>query len=103
MIGGRRAAELTRDPLQECLNQMAARGDSFSAVKKARTYIAAALEYALDERLIGTNPARKLELPGNRLRKPCGRFWKKVAGCCPPRLTNLSGSTLSFASSSSAD
>ncbi len=75
MIGGRRAVELTRDPLQECLNQMAARGDSFSAVKKARTYIAAALEYALDERLIGTNPARKLELPGNRLRKPCGRFY----------------------------
>ena len=75
MIGGRRVAGLTRHPLQECLNQMAAREDSFSAVKKARTYIAAALEYALDERLIGTNPARKLELPGNRLRKPCGRFY----------------------------
>lgn len=74
MIGTRRVAELTRDPLQECLNLMAARGDSFSAVKKARTYIAAALEFALDESLIARNPGRKLELPSKRLRKPCGRF-----------------------------
>jgi integrase len=28
-----------------------------------------------DERLVGTNPARKLELPSKRLRKPCGRFY----------------------------
>jgi integrase len=74
MVGSRRVGELTRDPLQECLNQMAARGDSFSAVKKARTYIAAALEFALDENLIVRNPGRKLELPSKRLRKPCGRF-----------------------------
>jgi len=74
MIGSRRIGQLTRDPLQECLNEMAARGDSFSAVKKARTYINAALEYALDENLIAKNPARRLELPGKRLRKPCGRF-----------------------------
>jgi len=74
MIGARRVTELTRDPLQECLNQMAARTDSFSAVKKARTYITAALEFALDEQLIVRNPGRKLELPSKRLRKPCGRF-----------------------------
>jgi len=74
MIGSRRLSQLTRDPLQECLNQMAVRGDSFSAVKKARTYINAALEYALDENLITKNPARRLELPGRHLRKPCGRF-----------------------------
>jgi integrase len=74
MIGSRRVAELTRDPLQECLNQMAHRGDSFSAVKKARTYITAALEFALDESLVVRNPGRKLELPSKRLRKPCGRF-----------------------------
>jgi integrase len=74
MIGARRVAEITRDPLQECLNQMAARGDSFSAVKKARTYITAALEFAVDENLIARNPGRKIELPGKRLRKPCGRF-----------------------------
>ena len=75
MIGDRRISDLTRDPLQDCLNQMASRGDSYSAVKKARIYVAAALEYAVDERLIGTNPARKLELPSQRLRKPCGRFY----------------------------
>jgi integrase len=74
MIGGRRVAEITRDPLQECLNQMAARGDSFSTVKKARTYITAALEFALDENLVSRNVARKLEMPSRRLRKPCGRF-----------------------------
>ena len=74
MIGNRRLAELTRDPLQECLNQMAARGDSFSAVKKARTYITAALEFALDENLIVRNVGRRLELPSKRLPKPCGRF-----------------------------
>jgi site-specific recombinase XerD len=70
----RRVAELTRDPLQECLNQITARGDSFSAVKKARTYITAALEFALDEQLITRNAGRKLELPSKRLRKSCGRF-----------------------------
>jgi integrase len=53
---------------------MAGRGDSFSAVKKARTYITAALEFALDEQLLTRNPGRKLELPSKRLRKPCGRF-----------------------------
>jgi integrase len=61
--------------LQECLNHLAERGDSYSAVKKARTYINASLEYALDERLIASNPARRVELPSPRLRKPCGRFY----------------------------
>jgi len=75
MIGHWRVSDLTRDRLQGCLNQLAARGDSFSAVEKVRTYISAALDYALDERLIKVNPARKLELPGNRLRRPCGRFY----------------------------
>ncbi len=75
MIGHRYVAELTRDPLQECLNQMAARGDSASAVQKARTYITAALEYAVDEQFIAKNPARKVELPSRRLPKPCGRFY----------------------------
>jgi integrase len=74
-IGARRVIELTRDPLQECLNIMAARGDSFSAVKKARTYITAALEFAVDEQLISRNPGRKLELPSKRLRRPCARFY----------------------------
>ncbi len=75
MIGARQVRELTRGPLQDLLNQMALRGDSYSAVKKARTYLASALEYARDERLISDNPARKLELPTQLLRKPCERYY----------------------------
>jgi integrase len=54
---------------------MAGRGDSHSAVKKVRTYVAAALEYARDERYILTNPARSLEVPSKLLAKPCERFF----------------------------
>ncbi len=41
--------------------------DSLSAVKKARTDITAALDFAVDEQLIARNPGRKLELPSKRL------------------------------------
>jgi hypothetical protein len=75
LIGPRRVRELTREPLQELLNRLAARGDSYSVVKKARTYVAAALEFARDERLITDNAARKLELPTQRLRTPCERYY----------------------------
>jgi integrase len=75
LIGARRIRELTREPLQELLNQMAARGDSYSVVKKARTYLAAALEFARDERLLADNAARKLELPTRLLRPPCERYY----------------------------
>jgi len=75
LIGARRVRELTRDPLQDLLNSMAASGDSYSAVKKVRTYLSAALEYARDERLIAENPARKLELPAKLLRKSCERYY----------------------------
>jgi integrase len=54
---------------------MAARGDSYSVVKKARTYISSALEFARDEKLIRDNPARKLELPTQLLRTPCERYY----------------------------
>ena len=74
-VGARKVRELTRDPLQDLLNTMAVRGDSYSKVKKVRTYLAAALEYAHDERLIDSNPARKLELPTKLLRAPCERFY----------------------------
>lgn len=76
MLGDVRVAKLTRDPLQECLNAMATRGDSHSAVKKARTYLAAVLEYAVDEKLIEMNPARNIELPTKLIaRKACGLFY----------------------------
>src|ERR1700693_1696712 len=58
LIGARRIRELTREPLQELLNQMATRGDSYSVVKKARTYLAAALELAHDEHVLPDNAAR---------------------------------------------
>jgi len=75
LIGARRVRELTREPLQELLNQLAARGDSYSVVKKARTYIAATLEFARDEHLVADNAARKLELPTRLLRPPCERYY----------------------------
>jgi integrase len=74
LIGGRRVRELTGDPLQELLNTMAARGDSTSKIKQARSYLSAALDYAHAERLIDTNPATRLELPTKLMRKPCERF-----------------------------
>jgi integrase len=75
LIGTRKVRDLTRGLLQDLLNSMASRGDSTSKVKQARTYLAAALDYAHDERLIDANPARKLELPTQLLRAPCGRFY----------------------------
>jgi integrase len=55
---------------------LALSGASYSAVKKARTYLAAAFQYAVDERVIETNPARKLDLPTKLLQKnPCKRFY----------------------------
>jgi len=75
LIGERPVRELTRGPLQDLLNMMALRGDSYSVVRKARTYLNAMLEFARDERLIADNPARKLELPTQLLRKPCERYY----------------------------
>ena len=54
---------------------MATRGDSRSAVMKARTYLSAMLAYGRDERLILDNPARKLEIPERLLKKTCERFY----------------------------
>ena len=75
LIGSRPISGLTPDPIQQMLNNMAEAGYSYSAVKKARTYIAAALEYAVGERVIPVNPATRVELPGAKLRKPTKRFY----------------------------
>jgi integrase len=77
LVGARRVRNLTREPLQELLNQMAARGDSYSAVKKVRTYLAAVLEFARDEHAVTDNVARKLELPNRLLRSPCERYYSQ--------------------------
>jgi integrase len=75
MIGSLQVIRLTPDPIQQMLNNMAAAGYSYSAVKKARTYMAAALEYAIGERIIPTNPAARVQLPGAKLRKPTKRAY----------------------------
>jgi integrase len=75
LIGARRVRDITREPLQELLNNLAGRGDSYSAVKKVRTYLSAALELARDERLVSDNAARKVELPTQLLAPPCERYY----------------------------
>jgi integrase len=75
LVGDRRLDNLTRDPLQDCLNRLAAAGASYSYVHKARTHLAAALEYAVDERLIPTNPARKITIPTQITALTCERFY----------------------------
>jgi integrase len=72
-LGDWELAQLTPDPLQRLLNQVAERGYRKSTLKHIRTYIRAALEYAVDEGLINRNPARKLELP--RVQKSRERFY----------------------------
>jgi integrase len=65
--------QLTLDPLQRLLNQIAGRGYRRSTLKHIRTYLKAALEYAVDEGLVTRNPARKLELP--KAQKSRERFY----------------------------
>jgi site-specific recombinase XerD len=58
------------------LNQVAERGYRRSTLKHIRTYLKAALEYAVDDGLIGRNPARKMELP--KTQKSRERFYSFV-------------------------
>jgi integrase len=75
LIGSKTVSGLTPDPIQQVLNNMAEAGYSYSAVRKTRTYIAAALEYAVGERIISLNPAARVELPGAKLRRPSRRSY----------------------------
>jgi hypothetical protein len=61
MIGSPSVIRLTPAPIQQMLNNMATSGYSYSAEKKARTYMAAALEYPMGERIIPTNPAVRVQ------------------------------------------
>ena len=76
VLGDWEISQLTLDPLQRLLNQVAQRGYRRSTLKHIRTYLKAALEYAVDEGLIGRNPARKLELP--KTQKSRERFYSFV-------------------------
>jgi len=69
-IGDWELSELTPDPL---LNQIAASGYSKSMVQHIRTYVRAALEYAVDEGILRRNPARNLEFP--KTAKSRARFY----------------------------
>ncbi len=73
VIGDWEVAQLTPDPLQRLLNQVANRGYRKSTVQHIRTYVRAALEYAVDEGFLARNPARKLELP--KTKKSRERFY----------------------------
>ena len=72
-IGDWELSQLTPDPLQRLLNGIASRGYRKSIVQHIRTYVRAALEYAVDEGLLGRNPARKLEVP--KTQKSRARFY----------------------------
>lgn len=75
-IGNGQLADITIGPLQAILNRMAAEGRSLSSLQKARTHMKAMLEFAVDERLIRSNPAggKKLAIPKKGVPKPSNRF-----------------------------
>jgi integrase len=81
-LGDRLISQLTFEPLQNALNQMAEmtvgktgmkRGYSRSAMVKALRYIRAVFTFAIEEDLITKNPTRKLQIPAAS--KPCERFY----------------------------
>lgn len=72
-LGDWELSQLTLDPLQRLLNQVAERGYRRSTLKHIRTYLKATLEYAVDEGLVNRNPARKLERP--KAQKSRERFY----------------------------
>jgi integrase len=73
VLGDWEISQLTLDPLQRLLNQVAQRGYRRSTLKHIRTYLKAVLEYAVDEGFINRNAARKLELP--KTQKSRERFY----------------------------
>ena len=70
-FGETRLCDLTRFELQSHLNQLA-KEYSKSVVQKARTWLKAAIEEAIDQDFLLKNPARKLEMPVTR--KTCKRY-----------------------------
>lgn len=88
-LGDQRIEEITLTPLQLLVNSVAERGFSKSVVCKIRVYLKSCLEYAVDEDLLGKNPAKKIVLPKIR-KKPCGRFlevreFQALLAEAPPR------------------
>jgi len=81
VLGPIRVRALTRDPLQGHLNQMALSGSSYSALHKVRTYLAAALEYATDERVISENPAAKVAVPTKLITRKINEHFYSIEQC----------------------
>ena len=70
-FGERRLCDLSRFDLQTLINALAKKY-SRSVVQKARTWIKACLEEAVEQDFLVKNPARKLEMPITR--KTCRRY-----------------------------
>lgn len=64
--------EIDRHMIQQCVNDLAAAGRSYSAVRKARLMIITVLTEAVEDGLITKNPARKIKMP--KTPKPSKRF-----------------------------
>jgi integrase len=65
-------SKLTRAMLQERLNEMAAAGKSYSAIRKAKLLMCTVLTDAVEDGLLVKNPARKIKIP--KVPKPCNRY-----------------------------
>jgi integrase len=73
VLGHQPLGKVTYTSLQLLVNKLAAEGYGETTVTRARTYIKACFEYALDEDLVIKNPARKLEIPTIQ-KDVCERF-----------------------------
>ena len=62
-FGVTRLSSIDRTMVGSWVHGMAAEGLSFSRVRQAHQCLAAIMEQALDDGLIGRNPARRVELP----------------------------------------
>src|SRR5208282_414546 len=66
-LGNLRLSEVDKFRCQIFLNDLAARGFSFSLVDHNRTLLKAIFEEAIEADLIGKNPARKLKMPETKM------------------------------------
>lgn len=76
VLGSIALREITIDPIQSVLSQMAQSGRSGSALRTVRTYCKALFEYAMDVELVAKNPVpgKKLVIPRKGSPQVCERF-----------------------------
>jgi integrase len=92
VLGSIALREITIDPIQSVLTQMARSGRSGSALRTVRTYCKALFEYAVDVELIAKNPVpgKKLVIPRKGTPQTCERFLSleevhALMNAAPPR------------------